>query len=245
MNILVVNDDSIHAEGIALLTKAASYYGNVFVAAPKHGQSAKSAAISIKGQIEITEVEPLFGSVRTIMVDGTPVDCVRAGMKIFDTEFDLILSGINHGVNLATDVHYSGTVAAAFEAKLYGVPAIAFSAANIELPYIYDETVKLLDELIENNLYQNTGILNVNYPAVQFKKVLGTRITKLGQRIQHSEFIKSDKPNLYHIHGSSIMFKEDEDSDITAYNEGYVSITPLQFDRTDLVKIKSIMDLNT
>src|SRR5690554_5361564 len=236
MNILVVNDDGIDAKGLSILAKAASYHGSVFVAAPKVQQSAKSASITYFGHIEVEEVEPIFGSVRTIVVDGTPADCVRLGVKVFEQEFDLVLSGINHGVNLAIDVQYSGTVAAAFEASIMGLNAIAFSAADIKLPYIFDETVKLLDEIIENKLYEQTNILNINYPHASFKKVLGTRITKMGLRIQHSEYIKTDKPNTFRILGSNMFVKEDDDSDMTAYNEGFVSITPLQLDRTDYKK---------
>ncbi|VEU82383.1 5'/3'-nucleotidase SurE [Acholeplasma hippikon] len=240
MNILVVNDDGIEAEGIKILVKAASHFGSVFVAAPKYQQSAMSAAISYKGTMEIEEVEPLFASARSIAVTGTPADCIKAGLKLFDQEFDLVLSGINHGVNLAKDIQYSGTVAAAMEASIYGIPAIAFSAPDIKVPYLYDETVKLLDELIETELYKNTGILNVNFPHTSFKKVQGIRVTKLGQRLQYSELMKTDKPNVYRLHASDVHFKEDEDSDMTAYYEGYVSITPMQFDRTDYKKLKNI-----
>ncbi|WP_025724779.1 5'/3'-nucleotidase SurE [Acholeplasma granularum] len=240
MNILIVNDDGIDANGLHILTKAASHFGNVFVSAPKVQQSAKSAAITYYGTIEIEEIEPLFGSIRTIVVDGSPVDCVRAGVKVFETEFDLVLSGINHGVNLATDIQYSGTVAAAFEASIMGYHAIAFSASNINLPYIYDETAKLLDEIIENEVYNDTDILNINFPHQSFKKVIGTRITTMGNRIQHSEYIKTDKPNIYRIIGSNIIFQENEDSDMNAHNSGYVSITPLRFNRTDESKITKL-----
>lgn len=244
MNILVVNDDGIDAYGLSVLVKAASHHGTVYVSAPKEGQSAKSAAITIKGPIEIEEIEPLFASIRSIAVDGTPSDALRAGLKIFDVEFDLVLSGINHGFNLARDIHYSGTVAAAFEASLFGIPAMAFSVADASLPYIYDETVKLLDELIENELYKGTALLNINYPHPSFKKVLGTRITTLGKRIQHLEYVKTDKLNLYNLSHSNINVKEDESSDIRAYEEGYVSITPLKFDRTDYQKIEKTLKSN-
>lgn len=240
MNILVVNDDGIDAQGLRILTKAASYHGSVYVAAPKIQQSAKSASITFYGNIEVEEIDPLMGSVRTIVIDGTPADCVRLGVKVFEQEFDLVLSGINHGVNLAVDVQYSGTVAAAFEASIMGLNAIAFSAADINAPYIFDETVKLLDEMIENKLYLETDILNVNYPHASFKKVMGTRITKMGLRIQHSEYIKTDKPNTFRILGSNIFVKEDETSDMTAYDNGFVSITPLKLDRTDYNKIDKL-----
>lgn len=240
MNILIVNDDGIDAEGLRILTKAASYHGSVFVAAPKFQQSAKSAAITYTGNIEVEEIDPVLGSVRTIVVDGTPADCVRLGIKVYEQEFDLVLSGINHGINLALDVQYSGTVAAAFEAAIMGLNAVAFSVADIALPYVFDETVKILDEIIANKLYLHTDILNVNYPHASFKKVLGTRITKMGLRIQHSEYIKTDKVNTFRILGSNMFVKEDDDSDMTAYNEGFVSITPLQLDRTDYKKIEKL-----
>ncbi|MBN3490384.1 5'/3'-nucleotidase SurE [Acholeplasma equirhinis] len=241
MNILIVNDDGINAEGLKLLTKAAAHHGTVYVAAPKHQQSAKSASITIKGPIEVTEVEPLFGSVRSIAVDGYPADAVRAGLKIFDQEFDLVLSGINHGCNIAHDVQYSGTVGAAFEAAILGLPAIAFSAADINLSYVYDETVKLLDEIIENKLYHEADVLNVNYPHYNFQKVLGTKITKLGKRLQHLEFMKTDKPNMYNLSHSIMKIVEDDTSDVYAYENGYVSITPIKFDRTDYKKIEKIL----
>ena len=241
MHILVVNDDGIKAEGLKILTKAAAHFGTVYVAAPMHQQSAKSATITIKGPIHVEEVEPLLGSVRAIQVDGYPADCVRAGLKIFDVEFDLVVSGVNHGVNIARDVQYSGTVGAAFEAAILGLPAMAFSAADIKLPYVYDETVKLLDELIENKLYLETDVLNINYPHYNHQKVLGTKITKVGKRLQHLEFMKSDKPNLYHLSHSIMKIVEDEDSDVFAYENGYVSITPLTIDRTDYKKIANIL----
>jgi len=242
MNILVVNDDGINAKGLSILAKAASYHGSVFVAAPKVQQSAKSASITYFGHIDVEEVEPIFGSVRTIVVDGTPADCVRLGVKVFEQEFDLVLSGINHGVNLAMDVQYSGTIAAAFEASIMGLNAIAFSAADIDLDYIFDETVKLLDEIIENELYLDTDILNINYPHQSFKKVVGTKLTSMGLRIQHSEYIKTEKPNEYRILSSNVFVKEKDDADMTAFNAGYVSITPLKLDRTDYKKLKKVLN---
>jgi len=238
MNILIVNDDGIGKEGLNTLVKAASYFGQVYVAAPKYQQSAMSASITIKGPIEIEEITPIYGSRRTVVVTGTPVDTLRAGLKVFDQEFDLVLSGINHGPNLATDVHYSGTVAAAYEAAINQIPAIAFSAHDINLEYVYDETVKILDEIIESQVYKKAFVLNINYPHKSFKKVQGVKITKLGMRIQHIEYVKSDKPNIYNFSYSMINYKEDDDSDIEAFNQGYVSITPLKFDRTDFDAIK-------
>ncbi len=245
MNILIVNDDGIESPWLALLAKAASHFGRVFVSAPLHEQSAKSHSITVKGPIEIKTFEPFLGAVKTIAVNGTPADSVRAGLKVFEEEMDLVISGINFGANLALDVLYSGTLAAAVEAAVNHIPALAFSAPNIlDLPYLYDETVKLLDEIIENKVYLNTDVLNINFPHPQFKKALGVRMTKQGKRIQHLEYMKTDHPEMYKFAYSQINFKEDEDSDMAAYNEGYISITPIRIDRTDYQKLNSIWKQN-
>jgi 5'-nucleotidase len=121
MNILVVNDDGYQAEGLGILVRALAPFGNVYVSAPKDHQSAKSHAITIKSRIETFITEPIFGSVATLVVDGMPADATRLGLKVFNVDFDLVVSGINYGMNIAKDVLYSGTVAAALEAKVFGI----------------------------------------------------------------------------------------------------------------------------
>lgn len=241
MNILVVNDDGYQAEGLAILVRALAPFGNVFVSAPKTHQSAKSHAITIKSRIETFVSEPIFGSSATLVVDGTPSDAVRLGLKVFDIDFDLVVSGINYGANIAKDIMYSGTVAAALEAKILGVDAIAISAPNTNLPYLYDETIKLFDELIETKLYEYDGILNINFPKETYLRPKGVKITTQGLRLQHAEFVKSEKPDIFHIKGSIINYQEHPESDVVAFDEGYVSITPLKLDRTDYKKIKEIL----
>ncbi|CCV64447.1 5\'-nucleotidase SurE [Alteracholeplasma palmae J233] len=241
MNILVVNDDGIESEGLKMLVKACAHFGQVYVSAPKYQQSAQSHAMTLTEYLEIEEVKDIIGALKAIKVTGSPVDCVRAGMSIFDAEFDLIVSGINDGSNLGTDILYSGTVAAAMEGHLYHVPAIAFSAPTLDLPYLYDEVIKLLDEMIESELYNNTALLNINFPKPSFAKPLGTKITKQGRRVYESDLVKSDKPNLYHQSFSIIRYQEEADTDVTAYEEGYVSITPLMIEQTDFKKIKAIL----
>jgi len=241
MNILVVNDDGYQADGLGILVRALSPFGNVYVSAPKDHQSAKSQAITIRSRIETFMTEPIFGSTATLVVDGTPADATRLGLKVFNVDFDLVISGINYGQNIATDILYSGTVAAAIEAKVLGVDAIAISAHNTHLPYLYDETIKLMDEIIEAKLYEGPGILNINFPRDTFARPKGVKITQMGQRLQHAEFIKSERPDVYHIKSSIISYQENEDSDVTAFDEGYVSITPLTINRTDFNRIKEIL----
>ena len=242
MNILVVNDDGYEAEGLGILVRALTPFGNVYVSAPKTHQSAKSHSITIKSRIETFLTEPIFGSTATLVVDGSPADSTRLGLKVFNVDFDLVVSGINYGQNIATDILYSGTVAAAMEAKILGVDAIAISAHNTHLPYLYDETIKLMDEIIESKLYEGPGILNVNFPRDTFARPKGVKITQVGKGLQHAEFVKSERPDVYHIKSSIISYQEHVDSDVVAFDEGYVSITPLTLDRTDYKRIKEILE---
>jgi len=243
MNILVVNDDGYQAEGLHLLVKALQPFGNIYVSAPKTHQSAKSHGITVFSKIETFKTEPILGSKETLVVDGSPADATRLGLKVFNVDFDLVVSGINHGVNMAKDVFYSGTVAAAMEAKILGVDAIALSAPTIQLDYLYDETMKLLDEIIETKAYEGDGILNINFPKASFKKPLGVKITRQGLRLQLAQFVESEKPNVYHVKHSVINYQEHEDSDYLAYEEGYISITPLQFDRTNYKRIEKMLNI--
>ncbi len=242
MNILVVNDDGYQAEGLGILVRALTPFGNVYVSAPKTHQSAKSHSITIRSRIETFLTDPIFGSTATLVVDGSPADATRLGLKVFNVDFDLVVSGINYGQNIATDILYSGTVAAALEAKILGIDAIAISAHNTSLPYLYDETIKLMDEIIEAKLYMGPGILNVNFPRDTYTRPKGVKITRVGKRLQHAEFVKSEKADIYHIKSSIISYQEHVDSDVVAFDEGYVSITPLTIDRTDYKRIKEILD---
>lgn len=241
MNILVVNDDGYQAEGLGILVRALAPFGNIYVSAPKEHQSAKSHAITIKSRIETFITEPIFGSTATLVVDGTPADATRLGLKVFNVDFDLVVSGINYGMNIARDILYSGTVAAAMEAKILGVDAIAISAPNTKLPYLYDETIKLMDEIIETKLYEGPGILNINFPKENHVRPKGVKITSMGNRLQHAEFVKSERPDIFHIKSSVINYQETDVSDVQAYDEGFISITPLMIDRTDFKWFKKIM----
>jgi len=241
MNILVVNDDGYQAEGLGILVRALAPFGNVYVSAPKDHQSAKSHAITIRSRIETFMTDPIFGSTATLVVDGTPADATRLGLKVFNVDFDLVVSGINQGQNIAKDILYSGTVAAAMEAKVLGVDAIAISAHHTKVPYLYDETIKLMDEIIEAKLYEGPGILNINFPKESYPRPKGVKITRMGSRLQHAEFVKSERPDVYHIKSSIIQYQEGLDTDVQAFDEGYISITPLSIVRTDEAWLKEIL----
>ncbi|HKL95475.1 MAG TPA: 5'/3'-nucleotidase SurE [Haploplasma sp.] len=234
MNILIVNDDGIKSKGLEILARALMPYGKVYVSAPAVEQSAQSHAITLRSTIEIKDVPLIPGTMRSIEVYGSPADAARAGLNLFNVNFGLVVSGINDGVNLAKDILYSGTVGAAKEARIYGVPAIAISADGLDLPYIYDEAIKTLGEIIENKMYEIDGILNVNFPKFTFEKTNGVMITTQGRRYYHSEYVrKNDREDLYYLKGSLNQFQEENHTDVWAYNNGYISITPLTLDRTD------------
>jgi 5'-nucleotidase len=241
MNILVVNDDGYMAEGLKILVRALTPFGNIYVSAPKDPQSAKSHGITIRSRIEALPIEPMAGSMGMLVIDGTPADATRLGLKLFNVDFDLVVSGINYGANIAKDMIYSGTVAAAIEAKICGVDAIAISAPTIHLPYLFDETIKILDEIIEAGIYQMpNGILNINFPKDTFARPLGVKLTKQGQRLHHAEYVKSEKMDIYHVNYSIINYMEDENSDVYAYENGYISITPVTIDKTDYQVLKDL-----
>jgi 5'-nucleotidase len=241
MNILVVNDDGYQAEGLETLVRAMAVFGTVYVSAPKEGQSAKSMSITIKKRIKVFYPTPIIGSKQTIAVDGTPADCVGVALKAFNVDFDLCVSGINHGHNVAHDILYSGTVGAAREAKLKDIPSIAFSSGYSNATYLYDETVKLMDEILASKIHLGSHILNINFPNSQTVAPKGVKITKIGKRFQYSDFQVSNDEHEFIPNYSVKRYIEDEDSDVFAINQGYVSITPLKFDSTDTDAIESMM----
>lgn len=242
MNILLVNDDGFEAKGLEIMSHALSQFGKVYVCAPKTHQSARSHAISIHDRIHAYEVDAIKYAQSTFVVDGTPVDCVRMGLKVFNVDFDLVVSGINDGNNVGKNIMYSGTVAAAVEAKILGIHAFAISCSDVELDYIYDECVKIVDELLENKLYIGNFILNINFPKESYPKPLGIKLTEQGKRYLHAEYIESEKKDIYFIKYSEVLYIENEDSDIEAYDNGYISITPITDERTSFQGLKSLQN---
>lgn len=234
MNILIVNDDGVKSKGIEILVRALSPYGKIYVSAPANEQSATSHSISIVNRIEIIPTDLIPGTMNTIAVLGTPADATRVGLKVFNVDFDLVVSGINNGPNIARDVLYSGTVGAAMEAKLHGINAIAFSADVLDLDYLYDEVIKTIDEILNSKIHdQSEVILNINFPKRNYEKPKGVKLTVLGRRYFHSEFVKDTKDNnVYFIKTSINQFQEEANSDVRAFDEGYISITPILLNNT-------------
>lgn len=169
MKILVVNDDSISAPGLAMLARMAMELGEVWVVAPSHQCSAMSQKLTIHGEMKLEKVEnyPVEG-IPAYQLDGTPVDCVKVALQyLLEQKPDYVFSGINNGYNVGNDIAYSGTLGAAFEAARNGIPAIAFSAAgNDHLsgaePYLLTVTKELMEAGLESG-----EVWNVNFPALK------------------------------------------------------------------------------
>ena len=236
MRILITNDDGINTLGIRLLAEWAKKLGEVTVVAPKVEQSAKSHAIELIRSIEIKQV-PYIDGVTAYSVDSTPADCIRYGVLGLKKKYDLVLSGINRGVNVGDDVVYSGTVGAIFEASRMNIPAIAFSA----FPDGQEAAAKYLDEvyayIVENKLLEENPLYNVNIPS---EVTGGIRMTYQGSPYYSDAFIKAEGENMYRQDGDIIpdVCPEDLNRDTVAIHKGYISITPLLATRTNMEVFK-------
>lgn len=230
MRILITNDDGVFAPGIRLLAEWAKTKGEVTVVAPKREQSGMSHAINFTEPMEIKKVE-LMDGVEAYSCDSTPADCVRFGIMGLKRTYDLVLSGINRGVNLGVDVIYSGTVAAIFEAAYWNHNALAFST----YPETQEEAAKQLDLIYnyikENKLFDYNPIYNVNVP----ERSIGIKITKQGSPYFNDGF-KPLEGDMYIQTGERIddEFPNDLTRDTVAIENGYVTLTPLTLNRTNL-----------
>jgi 5'-nucleotidase len=250
VRILVTNDDGVESEGLAALARALAAVGDVFVVAPASNQTAVARAITLTPTIAVDEVE--LGDGRTAFaVAGTPCDCVRfAVLGVAGERPDIVVSGINRGANLGDDVAYSGTVAAAFEGLLQGLPSIALSqqavdgndwdpGATFEFEALAALAARLVQLVAERGLPSGT-LLNVNGPATQHK---GVKVAPLGRRMFSASLkVTRDAEGRGHYSPYGVMpgYHDDPDSDVTAIDNGYVTVTPLHFDITDRVAVEHL-----
>lgn len=250
MNILITNDDGIQADGIIALAKAIKEIANVYVVAPDTQRSATGHAITIHNPIMIKE-EYIDDNIKAYSISGTPADCVKLGIEsIFkDVNIDLVLSGINNGANLGTDVIYSGTVSAAIEGLIQNKPAIAISYDSFKVSkeeYITasKHVVNLVNNIKNNMHIFDDCILNVNIPDRDIK---GFKITKLGIRKYENDIEERQSPHgkrYVWIGGKIKEIIQEENSDISAIEKGYISITPINIDMTNMNKIEILKNID-
>ena len=237
--ILVTNDDGYTSEGIQVLADALDDLGEVWVVAPNREQSAVSHALTLDRPLRIERLGE-----RRVAVDGTPTDCVALGISnlMADRLPDLVVSGINFGFNMGADVHYSGTVSAAFEGVILGVPAMAVSLGvgeglsfHLAASFAHD----LAQWILENGLARDT-LLNVNVPV---GAPLGVRLTRLGVRRYTEGVIEEQDPRgrqIFWIGGGQPVWEAIPGTDFHEAASGFVSVTPLHLDMTDR---RSLQDL--
>ncbi len=233
MRILITNDDGYRAEGLRTLAQAVRELGEVRVVAPDREQSATSHSLTLQNPLRVkTRGEGVQA------VDGTPTDCVILAMRTLLPEPpDIVLSGINHGANLGDDVLYSGTVAAAMEATILGVPGVAISLVSGEehLAAWGPAVARVLARLLPRQLPKDT-LLNIHLPPIPPGDARGVRITTLGRREYIGSITRAADPNgreYFWIGGGESRWWGGPDSDFRAIHEGYVSVTPLHLDLTN------------
>ena len=243
MNILVTNDDGITSGALYLLKQELQDLGRVFIVAPDRDQSATSHSLTLYRPMRIDRPEP-----DVFAVDGTPTDCVLiAAHGLIDEKIDLVVSGVNRGPNMGDDVFYSGTVAAAIEGAMQGVPGVAVSLAasgRADFQYACQFTRRLVGTVLERGLPPKC-VLNVNVPQLRDDEIKGVRVTRLGKRKYHDSLIERTDPRgraYYWIGGDAPVWEPEEGTDFTAVDQGYVSVTPLHLDLTDTSLLNTLTD---
>lgn len=235
MKILITNDDGIYAPGITALADALSQVAEIAVVAPDRERSAVSHSLTLHHPLRAVKLAPGRYS-----VDGTPTDCVNLGIhSLIDFQPDLVVSGINRGANLGDDVTYSGTVAAAMEATLMGIPAFAISLATLDDGADYCDAArfaaKLATILHDKRLPKDT-FLNVNVPVSPDILSFAPQVTVQGKRRYEGSIVDKIDPrgrSYYWIGTADLDFHDIEGSDYAAVKRGHISITPLHLDMTN------------
>lgn len=239
--ILITNDDDITSKGIRSLIEAVKDLGKVVVVAPYTPQSGMGHAITIGSPLRMNKMD-IFKDldVEAWQTSGTPVDCVKLAVdKILHRKPDFCLSGINHGANHSINVIYSGTMSAAMEASIEGIPSIGFSL----LDYAYDADFtaakqivhKMVSELLQQKILDKHLLLNVNIPALTIEKIKGIKICKQAYAKYEEDFSERLDPHgkkYYWLTGEFKNFDKAKDTDVWALEHNYVSVVPVQFDLT-------------
>ena len=239
--ILVSNDDGIHSEGIKALARALKRVGEVFIVAPDRERSAASHSLTLHRPLRVEKIGP-----NAYAINGTPTDCINLAVNgILKKRPDLVVSGINKGGNLGDDVTYSGTVSAAMEGTLLGIPSFAISLVsisreNFDFKNAARFAARLARFILKNRLPKDT-LLNINVPDVD--EIKGYRITKQGKRLYGDAIVEKVDPRgkkYYWIGGDILKWEGGEDTDFKAITSNFISITPVHLDMTNYASFKEL-----
>lgn len=245
--ILVVNDDGITAPGILALVEVAKNFGEVVVVAPDKPQSGMGHAVSLNTALRINHIEK--NGINFYACSGTPVDCVKMGVsKLLPRKPDLIVSGINHGSNSSINIIYSGTMSAAIEGAMEGIPAIGFSLCNHSIEADFTAAKIYVEKVIKDILTQKyKGIcLNVNIPNLSADLIKGIKVCKQANGNWEEEFDERIDPNgksYYWLTGKFVVYDNSEHTDEWALNNNYVSVVPVKHDFTNYEMMNTIKQL--
>ncbi len=246
--ILVTNDDSIVSPGIRALVETMQQFGKVYVVAPDSPQSGKGHAITLEEPLRLQRVHDVFDdAVEAYQCSGTPADCVKLAVdKVLKRKPDLCVSGINHGSNSSINVIYSGTMSAAMEAAIEGIPAMGFSY----LDYSFDAeftacqyfTAEIVKKFFQGH-FKNTMLLNVNIPVLPLEEIKGIKICRQAVARWNEEFDQRTDPRgneYFWLTGHFENQDEGKDTDEWALANGYVSVVPVSYDLTDYRQLEEL-----
>jgi 5'-nucleotidase len=239
-HIMLTNDDGVHAPGLKMLFQQSLDLGKTVIVAPEHDNSAASHSLTMSRPLRVREIAENIYS-----INGTPTDCVTIGIgKILPQKPDLVISGINPGPNLGDDVSYSGTVSAAIESTMLGIPSIAVSLAAESEPLHYGTAAafvaRLAKIILEKGLPKDT-LLNVNVPNTASEGIEGVAFTRRGRRLYDDAIKETFDPwgrKHYWIGGGTPSFDAGEDTDSAAISVNKISITPMHLDPTNYEALK-------
>jgi 5'-nucleotidase len=238
--ILITNDDSIHAPGIKALVEAVSSLGDVVVVAPDKPQSGMGHAITIGFPLRLSKVSIFDKEIESYTCSGTPVDCVKLAVdRVLHRKPDICLSGINHGANHSINVIYSGTMSAALEASIEGIPSMGLSLLDPSVEADFEGakayTRMLVEQMLKGKLDKHL-CLNVNFPAVPADLIQGVKVCRQAYAKYEEDFEERTDPTgkkYYWLTGEFVNFDNQTDTDVWALANNYVSVVPVQFDLTN------------
>ncbi len=249
--ILITNDDGITAPGIRTLIEVMKSLGDIVVVAPDSPQSAMGHAITVNSTLFVEKIKVDDGVQMEYSCSGTPADCVKLAVnQILERKPDLCVSGINHGSNSSINVIYSGTMSAAIEAGIEGIPAIGFSLLDYSWNANFEATKKFVKTIAENVLNEGLPkdvVLNVNIPNLSNQELKGIKICRQARAYWEEEFDKRKNPqgrDYYWLTGKFVNLDHGEDTDEWALKNGYVSVVPVQFDLTAHHSIQTLNSWN-
>lgn len=239
MKLLLTNDDGINAKGLHALARELEKNHELVIAAPNSQRSACGHSITIHEPLYVKEVKIDGIKSKAYSVSGTPADCVRVALdKLMDRKVDMVISGINNGYNLGTDVIYSGTVSAAIEAAIYKIPSMAVSTDITEEVEKYEIAASYASRILsiaKDKYNKDDVVLNLNVPLVPVEEIKGIKVCRVGGKTYDNYFIEKLGENddrIYELKGK-LNEPNNEETDVHYIKEGYVTLTPLHYDLTN------------